>query len=419
MNNIIALGGFTPDFAGSPIVTAKMDLTTAKDLKDIQDLVLVIETTGAHKDIKVRFQNSDTIYAEFNMGGNKESSPENETRTQTLTEKIDKVTYHTDGVDFDASNITSIKIQFEDDGNVTGISSADKATVSLAYNSDVANTLETVRGFKSTITRQITNTSSTLYIAQRPVDKNTKQFLTEFGIVVSDNVVVDVIDQQGDKISETYGEWFWVKWESTDPNKGDHRHVIVQRGGAEPSYPPALGNFKKSLQITHEDDSSVIIALDQGYIEEGITAARLLVSDIQQQQDDFETAETAARTAFQTAQETRQSTFETGETAARTAFEAAQTQRQTDFENDNTNIDGEKKKWSHGQFPLSEIDASYQNAISTAKFEFFSGDIIYVVKTQEFKDNVSDGIVKFLDSDGSTVLKTITKSQSTGITTQS
>lgn len=278
MNSIISLGSFSGSFSGSGTVEASHALSPALDLSELRKLRLVIETTGAHKNIRVRLENSASIYCEFDMGGNREGAGESSTIEQTLEATIKNASYVTSGDDFDASDISNIRILFTDDGNITGTASADETKISLEWTTVATPTLQVVRGFKTELAENVSASSTQVLLQDTPYDKSTLQPLDEFPMILGDDQEINLVNSSDEILSKTYGEWFWLERVSTSPN--GCLCDIIQRGGADPKYPPRLCDFRHSLRKeTHERYSSAIMALDGGLIDKMIAEVEAMNAD--------------------------------------------------------------------------------------------------------------------------------------------
>ncbi len=280
MTSIITLGGFSGSFSGSGVVEGSHALSPTQDLQLLRKLILVIKTTGAHENIRVRLENTATNYVEFDMGGNREGVGETDSITQNLNAVLKNATYVTDGDDFDSTAVSNVRILFTDDGDVSGTASADSSSISLAFDEIATPTIQVCRGFKTELDQSITASSTQVKMKSRPYDKSSGQGLTETAVIISDNEEISVVSG-GSEVSLTFGEWFWLEFVSE--TLGVSTWNIVQRGGGDPAYPPRLRDFKRSLWIdTHEKDSPVIVAIDAGLIEKSLAEAEAMELDEKQ-----------------------------------------------------------------------------------------------------------------------------------------
>ncbi len=119
--------------------------------------------------------------------------------------------------------------------------------------------------------------------------------------------------------------------------------------------------------------------------------------------------ETKKRLAFEKRQKDDQKSFKATESQARINYEAEIDQKINSFISEGTEVDGIASKELANN---ADLHADYQNK-GAMKLTFDSGNILFAVLIQNYAKDGVDGLAKLLDSDGKTVLRTITKNKTT------
>lgn len=411
---IVSLAGWTTDFLGSPTLESRFTLPSAQDLSGIQNLKIQMETENAHGDIFVRLENTSGRYAQFNIGG--DMTGDSGTRTHELEVNMESVSRSSDvAADFDPTDVVSIFIYMNDDTSTAGNPTVDKTTVEIGYDDEVSHTIDFQEGFSTILEAKYDKDSGTIKMPIRPVNPNTGLPINKTIVILSDSESQDFYDFTAPTpaiAGKIFGEPALIEYDSTDPTSGINTFNVLQSGGGQPSVPVSLGSFRNSMKFaSHKKGARVTIPLLKGLIQEGKDSVTIqqtsFEATINQKQEDHETsiANQVAATILSV------KTIRDDIQQQQDDYETSVTQRMDNFIADNANLDGEQYRTDADN---ADLDAAYHNK-GGRKIVYDSGDILFIVKTQDYVKNSFDGIVKVLDNDGVTVLKTITKDQTTGL----